>query len=164
MTNIREIMFQSSLLCFHFSSSKNSKLFLLTIVIQVTFDIGIVIIQFGNFVIIGTMLSYFAYLCIGISAIIIFCMLILQWKYSKLYTLTFKFEYNIYILCLGFNIFGKYFCFILTSSLYNLSMGYQSSIYNCIDFITVLIIVSIHGRKSREEYLLSQVNFLFLFS
>jgi hypothetical protein len=72
-------------------------------------------------------------------------------------------ESMIYILSLGFNIFGKYVVYALTYAIIDMSLGYQSSIFNCIDIVTMMIIVSVHGRKSREETLLFQVSDLSLF-
>jgi hypothetical protein len=172
MTNMREILFQSSLLTFLVSSSSNSREFCSgTLSTQITLIAGLIVFQYENFMTVPVFLIYIAYFSILVSALLILWMLLSQFR--RLFLNRQKrrndgdFESMIYVLCLGFSIFARYLVFIVTWVTVDMSNGYQSSIFNCIDVMTVLIIISVHGRKSREETVLFQVSLpclLILFS
>jgi hypothetical protein len=163
MTTMREILFQSSLLTFLISSSSKDCEFCYGAVgTQIALIAGLIIFQYDNFMAIPTFLIYIAYISILVSAMLILWMLFsLFRKLSKSNHQKQRengdLENMIYILCLGFNIFARYLVFLVTWVTLNLANGYQSAIFNCIDVVTVLIIISVHGRKSREEAVLFQV-------
>lgn len=168
MSNIREILFQSALLTFLLTSATETYKFSSHIICitQITLVFGITVFQFGNFMLVQLPLVYSAYLALMISAVLILWMVFSRYslflRRSKLcmsqpHSCYGDLENIIYPLCLGFNIFGRYFVFLVTSTTVDMAKGYQSSIFNIIDVVTVLIIISVHGRKSREEFVLFQV-------
>jgi signal transduction histidine kinase len=161
MTNVREILLQCSLINFLLSSStKRGKYLTRSLVTQFALALEMILFQYGNFMSLSPYLLYLAFLSALLSLGLILWMLLSQFL-LLVRTNQQKdgdMESMIYTLSLGFNIVGKYLSYVVSSLTVNMSSGYQSAIYNCIDIVTMLIIVSVHGRKSREEALLFQVS------
>jgi hypothetical protein len=167
MNNVREILLQCSLINFFISSSPTrAKVFACGLVTQFALVLGIILFQYGNFMALPMFLLYIA--CVSATTSLVLVLWMLYSQFIRLVKTSDQredgdVESMIYILSLGFNIFGKYVVYALTYAIIDMSLGYQSSIFNCIDIVTMMIIVSVHGRKSREETLLFQVSDLSLF-
>lgn len=145
---------------FYISLSMSKELFFPTIIPQLSLIFGVVTFLFENFVDIPISMSYLAYVAIIFSAILILWTLFLQLKllHRSARSSSEIVERSIYLCCLIFNIFGRYFVYFVTLASSNMSKGYIFSMFNCVDVVTVLIIVSISGRKLREDYFLSKVS------
>jgi hypothetical protein len=159
MTACREILLQSSLMSFFVTLSTNPEFFSWSLFTQVSFNFAVMIFLFDNFFYLPVFFLYLAYCSIISSAVLIL------WRLFKLLTTISTptisaeiSERSIYIFCLIFNIFGRFIIFVALRAAH-LPRGDRSSLYNCVDIITVLIIVSVSGRKIREDYLGSKVNF-----
>ena len=64
---------------------------------------------------------------------------------------------SLHIVLLGFNIFSKYVVYFGTMSYWGHSRGYQFSLFNAIDFVTVLVMYSLHMRAARENLTIAKV-------
>jgi hypothetical protein len=165
MTACREILLQSSLMTFFVSLSTNPELFSWSLFTQVSFIFAVMIFLFDNFFYVPVLFLYLAYFSMILSALLIlwrlYCQLKLLTTLTSISTPTISAEISersIYIFCLIFNIFGRFIIFVALRAAH-LPRGDQSSLYNCVDIVTVLIIISVGGRKTREDYFGSKVHF-----
>ena len=169
LTSIREILVQSSLMGFFVTISTNSELFRWSLFTQLTFVLAIVIFLFENFFYLPQSILYLAYISMVTSAMLVLWRLYCQLKLLRENSISTPaksselFERSIYTFCLIFNILGRFLIFI-TLTVAKLPRGYHSSLYNYVDILIVLIIISVGGRKTRENYYLSKVDPLFLAS
>jgi signal transduction histidine kinase len=148
---------------FFVSLSTNPKIFYWSLFTQTTFIFGILVFNFDNFIFVPVIFLYLAYISAVTSALLILWRLFCQFRLLSTTSTSVptnsseSFEDYIYIFCLTFNIFGRFLIYFVTLASANMAQGYQSSLYNCVDIFTVLIIISVGGRKTREDYCLSQI-------
>lgn len=165
---MKEVLIQSSLLFAHSENSTNFSTKALVLVIQLVAVVGILFFTLGNFYeYFGTPACTFAaWSFLGVAVVMIFGIFVsrLREVAQQIYGNDVDtFEKSLYVVFLGFNIFGKYIAYGLLIAVDVNDKGTQSAVYNIIDIITVLMTSSLHGSHARSNFAATQVGINCLF-